>query len=202
VRFEAPAAKLLLAQMPELVVLRAAEASPVVAGALAAMEEESRTARPGGVTLMTRLADVVIVHALRGWLERARPGGWLAALDDPQIGRAVAAVHEHPERAWTIAALAREAHLSRSRFSQRFAELVGEAPMQYVTRVKMQRAQERLRAERLTVEELADAFGYASGPAFARAFKRHVGVPPGRVSRARRDTRRPRPAARPRRARA
>jgi AraC-like DNA-binding protein len=149
------------------------------------MREESLAARPGGATIMTRLADLVVLQAVRGWIEQATAdSGWLAALADPHIGRALAAVHRNPERAWSVADLAQLAHLSRSRFSQRFSELAGSAPLQYVTRVQMHRASELLAAERLSVAELAERFGYDSEPAFARAFKRHVGRPPGAVRRA------------------
>jgi AraC-like DNA-binding protein len=184
VRFEGFAAALLVELLPDVLVLRRSEASPIVAGALQAMLEESLAARPGAATLMTRLADVVVVQAIRGWLERAKPdSGWLGALGDAHIGRALAAVHREPERAWSLAQLAKLARLSRSRFSQRFSQLAGTAPMQYVTRVQMHRASELLRGQQLSVGELAKRFGYDSEPAFARAFKRHVGRPPGSVRR-------------------
>jgi AraC-like DNA-binding protein len=172
VRFEGLAAVLLLELLPDLLVLRRSEASPSVAGALEAMQEESRAARLGGATVMTRLADLIVVQAIRSWLERTPvDSGWLAALRDPHIGRALAAVHRTPERAWSVADLAQLARLSRSRFSQRFSELARSAPMQYVTRVQMHRASELLAAERLSVAELAERFGY-------------VGRPPGAVRRA------------------
>lgn len=188
VRFEGFAATTLANLLPEIVVLRQNDASPIVANALEAMRQESLAARPGSATLMTRLADVVMIHAIRGWMEQADlESGWLAALRDPQIGRAMAEVHQRPDEAWSVDAMAAIANLSRSRFSQRFTELLGEAPMQYVTKVRMQRAHELLRAERVSIAELADRFGYESEPSFARAFKRHMGQPPGAV---RRDARR------------
>jgi AraC-like DNA-binding protein len=149
------------------------------------MQDEARAARPGSATVMTRLADVIVIHAIRSWLEQADlTSGWLAAARDPQIGRAMSQIHQHPERAWSVAALAGVAGLSRSRFSERFSELAHTAPMQYVTRVQMYRASELLRGARLTIAELAQRFGYESEPAFARAFKRHIGEPPGAVRRA------------------
>jgi AraC-like DNA-binding protein len=191
VRFEGFAATTLVNLLPEVVVLRGSGASPgasrFVASALEAMRQESLAARPGSVTLMTRLADVVVIQAIRGWIEQADVGtGWLAALRDPQIGRPMAEVHRRPEERWSVEMMARFAHLSRSRFSQRFGELTGEAPMQYVTRVRMHRALEQLRAGRVTIAELAGRFGYESAPAFARTFKRHTGLSPGAVRRERR----------------
>jgi AraC-like DNA-binding protein len=190
VRFEGFAATTLVNLLPEVVILRGSGASPgaspIVASALEAMRQESLAARPGGVILMTRLADVVVIEAIRGWLEQADLGtGWLAALRDPQIGRPMAEVHRRPEDRWSVEMMAGFAHLSRSRFSQRFGELTGEAPMQYVTRVRMHRAREELRAGRVTIAELAGRFGYESAPAFARAFKRHTGLSPGAVRRER-----------------
>ena len=182
VRFEGFAAFTLVNVLPEVIVLRKAGGSPIVASALQAMKQESAEARPGSVSLMTRLADVVVIHAIREWLEGAKvESGWLAALRDPQIGQAMAEVHQRPADAWSVDAMASIAHLSRSRFSERFSELVGEAPMQYVTKIRMHRARETLRTEKMTVAEVAEQFGYESEPAFARAFKRHIGVAPGAV---------------------
>ncbi len=107
----------------------------------------------------------------------------LAALRDPEIGPAMAGVHQRPEASWSVETLAHLAHLSRSRFSERFTELMGTSPMQYVTRVRMHRARELLRERKLTIGELAARLGYQSEPAFARAFKRHVGMAPGAVRR-------------------
>jgi len=184
VRIEAPAAGALVNSLPEVVVLRADDAGPIVASALDAMKRESLAARLGSVTLMTRLADVVVIHAIRSWLERADPrSGWLAALRHHHIGRSLTEVHRRPNEGWSVDAMARVARLSRSRFSQLFTRLIGEAPMQYVTHVRMQRARDQLRSEGLTIAELAGRFGYASESAFARAFKRHVGATPGAVRR-------------------
>jgi AraC-like DNA-binding protein len=182
VRFEGFAATTLANMLPEVLVLRKAGASPIVASALEAMKQESSQARPGSASLMTLLADVIVIHAIREWVERVEvESGWLAALRDPQIGRAMAEVHQRPAEAWSVDTMATVAHLSRSRFSQRFSELVGEAPMQYVTKVRMHRAREQLRAQKVTIAEVAEQFGYESEPAFARAFKRHIGMSPGAV---------------------
>lgn len=180
VRFEGLAATTLVNLMPEIMVLRVRDVSPIVAGALNAMMQESLAARPGSATLMTRLADIVVVHAIRAWIESEELGtGWLAALKDAQIGRTIAAVHQRPESAWSVDSMAKIANLSRSRLSQRFTELVGDPPMHYVTAVRMHRAHEQLRTEDIGIAALAARFGYESEFAFARAFKRHVGMPPG-----------------------
>jgi AraC-like DNA-binding protein len=182
VRLQGFAATTLVDLLPEVVVLRADDADRIVAGALESMRQESMAARVGSALLMTRLADVVVIHAIRSWIEQADPTvGWLAALRDPQLGRAIAAIHRSPERAWSAEALARVAGLSRSRFSDRFTDLVGTAPMQYLTKLRMDRARDLLRGQKVSIAELAGRFGYDSEPAFSRAFKRHIGQPPGAI---------------------
>ena len=149
------------------------------------MAAEAGELRPGGEAVITRLADILVVQAIRSWLETdpAAQTGWLGALQDRQIGRAIALIHRDPARPWTVASLARELAMSRSAFAARFTELVGEPAMQYVTRWRMQLALASLRDEGATVGELASRLGYRSEAAFARAFKRVVGVPPGAVRR-------------------
>jgi AraC-like DNA-binding protein len=94
------------------------------------------------------------------------------------VGRALAALHDRPAEAWTVESLAKEAALSRSALAERFTHLVGEAPMQYLTRWRMQRAANLLRTRNLSVFEAAMEVGYASEAAFSRAFKKVVGIPP------------------------
>lgn len=202
VRFEHPAARSLVELLPAILHLderhlaerhlderhpdgRGAGAD-WVRGTLRMMAAEAERLRPGGETVLTRLADVLVVQAIRAWLD-GDPGGragWLGALRDPQIGQALALVHRDPARAWTVAALARACAMSRSAFAARFTELVGEPAMHYVTRWRMQTARHELDTGSSTVAELAGRLGYRSEAAFSRAFKRVVGVPPGAVRRA------------------
>jgi AraC-like DNA-binding protein len=183
-RFEGFVSTTLGRLLPEVLVLRSASSRAIVASALDAMKHESMLARPGSATLMTRLADVVVIHAIRDWIEQADiRAGWLAALKDRHLGPVVAQIHLRPADAWTVESMANIAHLSRSHFSQRFLQVTGEPPMQYLTKVRMQRACEQLRCEQLTVAELAQKCGYESEPAFARAFKRHTGFAPGSLRR-------------------
>jgi AraC-like DNA-binding protein len=141
--------------------------------------------RPGGEAVITRLADVLIIQAIRWWMESdpSAQSGWLGALRDDQIGRALSLIHGDPSRDWTVAALADELAMSRSAFAARFTELVGEPVMRYVTRWRMRVAVNALRDEGATVAELAERLGYRSEAAFARAFKRVTGVAPGAVKR-------------------
>jgi AraC-like DNA-binding protein len=149
------------------------------------MAAEARAFRPGGEAVITRLADVLVIQAIRAWIETAPAArtGWLGALQDPQVGRALALIHREPARAWTVASLAQELAMSRSGFAARFSQMVDEPAMQYLTRWRMQLAQHALQTEATTAAELAGRLGYQSEAAFARAFKRVTGMPPGAVKR-------------------
>jgi AraC-like DNA-binding protein len=146
---------------------------------------EARELRPGGEAVITRLGDILVIQAIRSWIETdpAARTGWLGALQDPQIGHAISLIHREPARDWTVASLADELAMSRSAVAARFTELVGEHAMQYVTRWRMQVAVSSLREEGATVAQLASRLGYRSEAAFARAFKRVIGLPPGAMRR-------------------
>jgi AraC-like DNA-binding protein len=187
VRFDHPAARNLVALLPEIIYLNAASTPDVVSmqGTLALIAAETKHPRPGGEAVITRLADVLIIQAIRWWIETdpSAQTGWLGALRDEQVGRALSLIHGDPARAWTVAALADELAMSRSTFAARFTELVGEPVMHYVTRWRMRVAINALQDEDATVAELAYRLGYRSEAAFARAFKRVVGVAPGSIKR-------------------
>lgn len=189
VRFGHPAARNLLEALPEVVVLQTAQAPELdrMQSTLALMAAEARSPSPGGEAVITRLADILVIQTVRAWIE-SDPGGrtgWLGALQDPQIGAAITRIHRDPARDWTVAALADITAMSRSAFSARFTALVGEPAMQYVTRWRMHVAVAALREEGATVGELAARLGYRSEAAFARAFKRVIGQPPGAIRAAR-----------------
>lgn len=149
------------------------------------MAEEACDAKIGREALLARLADVVVVHAIRSWIENdpAAQTGWLSALRDKQIGRAIALIHGDPSHPWTLASLAEEVAMSRSAFATRFAELVGTPVMQYVTQWRMQVAMNLLKADDARVADVAARLGYQSEAAFSRAFKRFAGMSPGAVRR-------------------
>lgn len=182
VGFDEPVARELVRVLPPVLL---AAGSATVRETVRLMAEELSHLRPGGEVVATRLADILVVQAVRGWLE-TDPGareGWLRALDDERVGRALEAVHAEPGRSWTLEELARTAAMSRSAFTARFTALVGEAPMSYVTRWRMLLAQTRLREGDTTVAALAGELGYRSEAAFSRAFTRTVGRTPGAVRR-------------------
>jgi AraC-like DNA-binding protein len=187
VRFDHPAARHLVSVLPGTITVEATDSSQVewIQSTLRFMAGEAKALKPGGETVITRLADVLVIQAIRAWIEQdpAAQTGWLGALRDRQVGRALTLIHRDPARAWTVASLAHEVAMSRSAFAARFTELVGEPPMHYVARWRMHVALTWLKEEGSALGELAYRLGYQSEAAFSRAFKRFMGVPPGAVRR-------------------
>lgn len=185
VRLDHPAARRLSRALPALlhVVGDQMPRSDWLRATLDLIGDETREVRPGSDAVVSRLCDIIVMQALRTWIETdpAARQGWLGALQDPQVGRAIAGIHAEPDRPWTVAGLAELAAMSRSAFSARFTDLVGEPVMQYVTGHRMQVARELLEAGDRTVASVGRAVGYDSEAAFSRAFTRVVGLPPSRV---------------------
>ncbi len=187
VTFDHPAAHQLIQLLPNLVHVDAWSAPEAqwLQSTMRLVAAEAQQLRPGGETIITRLCDVLVIQAIRSWMTnapRARTG-WLGALQDEQIGRAIALVHRDPGHVWTVAALAGEVSMSRSAFAARFAQLVGEPPMRYVTRWRMHAALSWLRESDRTLADVAFRLGYQSEAAFSRAFKRFLGMSPGAARR-------------------
>jgi AraC-like DNA-binding protein len=187
VRFDSAAAHHLVALLPQTIVVDGWTSPQMdwLQSTLRFLTDEAGQLRPGGEIVVTRLADILVVQAIRSWIAQdpAAQTGWLAALRDPQIGRAMALVHRRPESPWTLESLAAEVAMSRSAFAARFTALVGEPAMRYLGRVRMQLAQAALLQPGTRIAELASRFGYRSEAAFSRAFRRYVGMPPGAVKR-------------------
>ena len=160
---------------------RPAEGNHIEVDLIHSAVAESETERAGGETVLARLSELLFVRVLRRYIEQLpeHSEGWLAGLRDPQISRALTAIHGQPTREWTIEGLARECGLSRAIFADRFAKCVGETPMRYLTRWRMQLASGLLKQRGLAIEEIAGRVDYKSEAAFNRAFKNVVGCPPG-----------------------
>jgi AraC-like DNA-binding protein len=141
---------------------------------------EARHLRPGSETMVGRLIDIILLQAVRVWIEEQPQdrGGWLGALRDPHIGAALGLIHREPQRKWSVSALAREVAMSRSIFAAKFTSLVGEPPLTHLTGWRLWQASRLLAEENLPVGEVALRVGYESEPAFSKAFKRHFGQPP------------------------
>ncbi len=183
VRFDHVAAQHLMSLLPTVLHIETDKTDGWLQSTARWAAREASTMRPGGETVITRLADLLVIQAIRSWLESAPAAqqGWLAALQDERLGRALVAMHRSPGRAWSVPSLAREAGMSRSAFSARFTRLVGEPAMQYLTHWRMLLARNRLRATTESLAMVAERFGYASEAAFCKAFKRTFGVPPGHI---------------------
>ncbi len=178
----------LIEALPRMLHLPSSRAGAWVAPMLHQAVVESRESRPGSSAVLERVSEMVFVDAARRYLE-ALPedaSGWLAALRDRQVGKAIGLMHARPDKPWTIDELGRQAGLSRSALHERFVEMVGQPPMQYLTNWRMQRGAALLRDGDATVATIAQEVGYESEAAFARAFKRMVGKPPAAWRRAQR----------------
>lgn len=149
-------------------------------GLMQAGNIETAAPRPGGATVLTKLSELLFVEALRRYIESLPDSttGWLAGLRDRFVGRALALMHERPGHNWTVDELAEKAGLSRSALAQRFTDLLGQPPMQYLTRWRLTIAAQRLREEKTSIARVAAEIGYDSEAAFNRAFKRELGETP------------------------
>jgi AraC-like DNA-binding protein len=180
--FEGGAINPLLAVLPPLIHIPSGreQLDEWLEPTLKMLASEARRPRPGSETLVARLIDIILVQAVRVWVEEQPhdQGGWLGALRDPQIGAAIGLIHREPQRNWSVSALAREVGMSRSVFAAKFSSLVGEPPLTYLTRWRLWQASRLLAEGNLSVGEVAQRVGYESGQAFSKAFKRHFGQPP------------------------
>ncbi len=152
------------------------------------LASEVDTSTPGSEVAVRRLADLLLIQAMRAHLaatERAasEQTGWLRALSDSHIGAALNSMHSRIDHPWTVASLASEAGMSRSAFAQRFKELMSESPLEYLTRWRMYRGSDLLRESDRKLADVAQAVGYDSDGAFHKAFKRVLGVAPGEYRR-------------------
>ena len=178
-------ANLLLDLMPDVIHLRAADRSAErPARLIHLLKDEALAGRPGSGLVQERLAEVLLVEALRSQQPTAGSiaPGLLRGLADPQIAEALTSLHGDVRHPWTVAELAGRAHLSRSTFSQRFVELVGTPPIDYLVAWRMALAKDAL-ARGATAAQVAGAVGYGSPSAFSSAFHRHVGIRPGHFAR-------------------
>jgi AraC-like DNA-binding protein len=187
VRFDDVAAQHLLRLLPQTIVIDGwhEDAGGWLQSTLRFIASEAASLKPGGETVITRLADVVVIQAIRSWLENSAEAdrGWLGALRDRQIGRALALIHKDPANDWDVTSLADAVAMSRSAFSARFSQMVGVSPGRYLTDWRMQIARTRLLDSPTSVAAIASDLGYKSEAAFCRAFKRTFEVSPGSIRR-------------------
>ncbi|MEI5102216.1 AraC family transcriptional regulator [Streptomyces sp. PmtG] len=167
----------LLSALPPLLAVPGGEECLTIIELIA---EEVAADRPGRQYVQDRMLDWLLACTLREWfdLPEACPPAWYRALGDEVVGPALRAMHEEPDRAWTVASLAARARVSRAAFARNFADLVGRPPMAYLTEWRMTLAAELLAEPGATVAAVAGRVGYADGFGFSDAFKRIRGVTP------------------------
>lgn len=158
---------------------------------LRAVVAESNQRRPGGEAVLERMSEMLFVEVLRRHVDSLPPEqtGWLAGMRDPAVDRALALLHARPAEPWTLEKLSEDAGLSRSSLHERFVHFIGQPPMQYLTRWRMQVASGLLRDTNAKLVEISLDVGYESEAGFSRAFKREVGVSPGAWRQEKRRTR-------------
>jgi AraC-like DNA-binding protein len=167
-----------LRRLPPLLVVRPAGSVATLLNAAIdyALEDGSRS---GGSTAMDHVTEMLLRETLRLHAgEAGEQNGWLAAVSDPVVGRALKLIHDDPERDWSADGLARAANTSRSVLGDRFRALLGQSPIRYLVEWRMQIAADLLRSTELKLAAVAERVGYGSEAAFSRAFRRHVGHAP------------------------
>jgi AraC-like DNA-binding protein len=187
--FEEPATNPLLIALPPIIHIRGRRRGidAWLRTTFGFLARESRASRPGAETVITRLADILFIEAIREYFSspEAEKLGLAVALKDSRLGAALASIHRFPGTDWDVKTLARQAAMSRTAFATRFAELVGEPPLRYVARCRMNRAISLLTASDATIRQIAECVGYDSELGFSRAFKRFVGTSPAAYRRGR-----------------
>ena len=180
---EGGAAHPVLGVLPAVVLIHGINGHPVpwLAATLALLSAETASTAPGAEEIVSRLADALLAQALRVALAELQSsnGAGVLALRDPQMAAAIERIHRRPDHPWTVGELAAEVALSRSAFSGRFRQVVGESPKRYITRTRLAHAATLLHQTDASLAEIALRIGYGSEFSFAKAFKRNFGIAPG-----------------------
>ena len=182
VAFKDDAAQFLLNMLPDFMIVRAGDAgSDVISTILRLMSDEVERQQMGHRIVSSRLADVLLVEAIRAYAKLTEPAGpgWLGALIDPRIGRTLAALHADIAQPWTIARLADVAGMSRAAFAAEFTHRLGRPPMSYLRSWRLTVAHAALsQKDAASVADIAFSVGYCSQSAFSQAFRRAYGITP------------------------
>lgn len=177
--FEGDHAGLLFDALPAIVHVRdASSQATVMRWGLEQLALELKQGAPGGALMADHLAQIMLLQVLRLWLASGRQHGWLGALADDRLARALGAMHAEPQRRWTLTALAGVAGMSRTTFAERFRDVVGKTPFDHLTSWRMQLAADRLRRSADSVASIGFSVGYESEAAFSTAFRRVMGCTP------------------------
>jgi AraC-like DNA-binding protein len=175
-------AGMLLERLPPLILLRAVDiASHALGHVLALLKLETDVNAPGADVAQTSLAALVLVQALRAHAASEHlSDGWLKALADARVGTALSCMHSEPAERWTVESLATKVGMSRTAFANRFRQLVGTAPLEYLQQWRLAIATTALKTSEEPLLSIAERIGYQSDTAFSIAFKRAIGISPGR----------------------
>ena len=180
--FDGPSGKWLTDALPEVITFRMDQGqSSAMQTILQILTLESQAENMGSSVVVSRLADILFVQAIRAHAAQAGAtgAGWLQGLADRQLRAALRAMHEEFEKQWTVGELASAAGMSRSAFAARFKQVLSESPIEYLTRWRMHRAMQLLREGDLKIAKVASLVGYESDGAFNKSFKRAIGIAPG-----------------------
>lgn len=173
----------LLSALPELIHVKneTGRLIPWLETTLQFIATEIEINQLGCQCVLSRLADVLFIQAVRAYVAGLpeNQANWLRALTDHEIGIALSLIHHYPDRAWTVASLAEQVSMSRSTFAERFHQLVGQPPLQYLTSWRMVKAAELLQESQFGIREIGEQVGYTSEVSFSKAFKRWAGIAPG-----------------------
>ena len=179
VQLDHPCAEFIIDSMPDMIYLESAKStySSWMSNTVRVISEEAEQTQIGGETILTRLADVLVIQALRYWITHNAEAkqGWLFAMKDKRIGKSLSLIHSNPERQWTLESLGREIGMSRTAFASNFTALVGEPMLQYLTKWRMNLAVMRFKDGEKVTPELVEQLGYRSESAFRRTFKKVTG---------------------------
>jgi len=184
-KLDAPAGHPLVEALRSLTIVRAEELArhTWLKSTLEQLSAEYLAETPGSEVVVDRLTEVLLVELIRIHFSRSETGGFIRALYDKPLAKTLALLHAHPEQSWTLEGLAAEAAMSRSAYAARFKELVGQTMFEYLTAVRMQRAQVLLRESGASLTAIAERVGYTSRLAFSKAFKRLTGTTPSQYRR-------------------
>ena len=179
-QFETAVVHPLMASFPRFTIVREEELlqHPWLKGTLDQLSAEYLSQKPGAEVVVDRLTEVVLVELIRLNFCRDDRSGFIRALFDKQIARALGLLHENPQTGWTLASVGSEIGMSRAALAKRFKELVGQTLFEYLTDLRMQRARETLAATAMPIHEVANLVGYASELAFTKVFKKRAGMTP------------------------
>lgn len=172
----------LLSILPTLLHFKVSDADlQAMQATLQLLAAESQTPGLGSGRMIDRIAEIFFLQTLRAYIsaDRNHNVAWLGAVSDGHIAKALRLMHEQSNQAWSVESLAKQVGMSRSVFAQRFKTVVGEAPMEYLTRCRIHKASRLLQESNMSIGQIANMIGYESDASFNKAFKRRLGISPG-----------------------